>query len=73
MMTSARPRPCQLARVSNISARMPPSPWLSARITNRQYLIETVMISSQKISESDPSAADVDKPPSKVCATACSV
>ena len=73
MMTRARPRPYQLARVSNISARMPPSPWLSARITNRQYLIETVMISSQKISESDPSAADGDKPPSKVCATACSV
>jgi hypothetical protein len=36
-------------------------------------LIETVMISSQKISESDPSAADGDKPPSKACATACSV
>jgi hypothetical protein len=52
---------------------MPPSPWLSARITNRQYLIEMVMISSQKISESDPSAADADKPPSKVCATACRV
>ena len=73
MMTSARPRPCQLARVSDISARMPPSPWLSARITNRQYLIEMVMISSQKISESDPSAPDADKLPSKVCATACRV
>jgi hypothetical protein len=52
---------------------MPPSPWLSARITNRQYLIEMVRISSQKISESDPSAADADKWPSKVCATACRV
>ena len=40
-------------RTSATSARMPPSPWLSARITNSRYLIDTVMISDQKISESD--------------------
>jgi hypothetical protein len=39
---------------SAVSARMPPSPWLSARITNTRYLIETTMISAQKISDSTP-------------------
>ena len=40
---------------SDISARMPPSPRLSARMTKTRYLIEMTMISDQKISESTPS------------------
>ena len=39
---------------SATSARMPPSPSLSARITNSTYLIDTVMISDQTISDSTP-------------------
>ncbi len=34
---------------------MPPSPPLSARMTNSRYLIDTVTMSDQKISESTPS------------------
>jgi hypothetical protein len=34
---------------TSTSARIPPSPPLSARMTNSRYLIETVMISDQKI------------------------
>ena len=34
---------------------MPPSPLLSARMTKTQYLMEIMMISAQKISESKPS------------------
>ena len=45
------------APTSDISARMPPSPRLSARITNRQYLIDTVMIKVQTMSERMPSAS----------------
>jgi hypothetical protein len=33
---------------------MPPSPSLSARITNSTYLTDTVMISDQKTSDSTP-------------------
>ena len=39
------------------SARMPPSPWLSARMIRIAYLIEMTMISDQKISETIPSTA----------------
>ena len=35
---------------------MPPSPWLSARMTTRQYLTEMVRISAQTISDRLPSA-----------------
>jgi hypothetical protein len=53
-----------LAPTSDISARMPPSPWLSARMTSRQYLIEMVTISVHTISDSTPSAlASVKWPP----------
>ena len=37
-----------------MSARMPPSPRLSARITNTRYLMETMMIRAQKISDITP-------------------
>ena len=46
-------------RTSATSARMPPSPSLSARITNTRYLIETMTMSDQKISESTPSTLPV--------------
>ena len=53
-----------LAPIKDISARMPPSPRLSARITNRQYLIEMVTIKVQNISDSTPSAlCGVNWPP----------
>src|SRR6266852_5330299 len=42
------------APTSDISARMPPSPRLSARITSTRYLIEMMMISDQTMSDSTP-------------------
>ena len=58
------PAPCSTAPLapvtSAISARMPPSPWLSARITKTQYLIETVTISAQTTSDSKPNASSAD-------------
>jgi hypothetical protein len=42
---------------SDKSARMPPSPSLSARSTNTTYLSETISISAQKISETMPSTS----------------
>ncbi len=36
---------------------MPPSPWLSARITSTTYFSDTTTISAQKISDSTPSTA----------------
>src|SRR5258708_11037892 len=39
---SHRPRVAQRASVIVISARIPPSPWLSARITKKQYLMDIV-------------------------------
>ena len=41
--------------MSAVSARMPPSPWLSARITMAMYLTETTMSSAQMMSDSTPS------------------
>ena len=43
--------PC---RTSAASAMMPPSPSLSARRTNRTYLIVTMMVSAQNIQEMTP-------------------
>jgi len=42
---------------SDISARMPPSPSLSARITIATYLIDVVMTGVQTMSDRMPSAA----------------
>src|SRR6267378_2046594 len=65
MTTRARPRSNPLAPARGISAKIPPSPWLSARITKRQYLTEIVMTSAHKISERTPIAASgVNRPPS---------
>jgi hypothetical protein len=45
-MRSPRPRDdCCGRRISAVNARMPPSPWLSARITSTMYLIETIRMS----------------------------
>ena len=40
--------------MSALSAMIPPSPRLWARMMNPAYLIETSMISAQKISEAIP-------------------
>src|SRR6266851_8906463 len=59
------------APMSDINARIPPSPLLSARMTNRQYLIEIVTIKVHTISESTPSAlCEVNCPP-VACTTVC--
>jgi hypothetical protein len=39
---------------SDVRARMPPSPWLSARITVRRYFIEMTITSAQNASEAAP-------------------
>ena len=47
---------------SAVSARMPPSPWLSARITSIRYLTEMMTISAQNTTEATPYAlARVDR------------
>jgi hypothetical protein len=43
-----------------VRARIPPSPSLSARITNAMYLIEITIISDQKINETIPSTFAID-------------
>ena len=45
------------------SARIPPSPSLSARIITTRYLSVTEMASAQKISDSTPSTTSRSKPP----------
>ena len=47
---------------SDIRARIPPSPWLSARMTKKQYFSEIVISRVQKISERTPSAVAPDAP-----------
>ena len=51
---AARSTATRACATSAISARMPPSPRLSARMTKTRYLSEMTMISDQKISESTP-------------------
>ena len=43
------------ALASAISAMVPPSPRLSARMTSTTYLSETTIISTQRIADSPPS------------------
>ena len=54
--TSCRPPPAGRARrrISVISAMMPPSPSLSARITSSTYVTVTMIVTDQKISETTP-------------------
>ncbi len=49
-----RPGALCSGRASAISARMPPSPRLSARSTTPRYFTEITRISDQKISDSTP-------------------
>ncbi len=58
---------------SDISARMPPSPWLSARITKKQYFSDTISSSDQMISDSNPSAAAASTFPPASPSTVCMV
>jgi hypothetical protein len=53
------PAPDETRWASAISARMPPSPLLSACITSSTYLIVTIRISDQKISDRMPSTSTV--------------
>jgi hypothetical protein len=39
---------------SAVSARIPPSPWLSARMMRITYLIETISVIVQKTSDMTP-------------------
>ena len=39
---------------SAVRARMPPSPWLSARMTKAMYLTDTISVIAQKTSETTP-------------------
>ena len=43
-----------ISRICEISAMIPPSPWLSARITRPTYLTVTMIVTDQKISETTP-------------------
>jgi hypothetical protein len=61
------------APIKDINARMPPSPRLSARMTNRQYLIEMVMINVQITSDRMPSASPWVNLPPMDCTTVCRV
>ena len=49
-----------LLLTSATSARMPPSPPLSARITNSTYFTDTVMTSDQTMSDRTPSTLAVE-------------
>ncbi len=61
------------APISDMSASIPPSPRLSARITNRQYFSEIVISKVQTIKERMPSALSGVKRPPAACTTVCSV
>ena len=49
-----RPSPVRSDTTSDNSARIPPSPSLSARSTRTTYLSDTIAISAQKMSETIP-------------------
>lgn len=69
MTTPVRRCPGRMPRnASAVSARMPPSPWLSARMMKMTYFTVTVMISAQKISDSTPrmTSGVSGKPPPSV-------
>ena len=53
-VTSTAVRPIRLRRTSAVRAMMPPSPRLCARMMKPAYLIETTIISVQKMSETIP-------------------
>ena len=49
-----RLRSARSGTASAISARMPPSPWLSARSTYPRYFTETIRINDHKMSDRTP-------------------
>jgi hypothetical protein len=49
-------------------AKMPPSPWLSARMTNQMYFMLTTRMSAQKISDRTPKTPAVRSTPAGRCA-----
>ena len=53
-MRVRRPPRTRPRRMSVISAMMPPSPSLSARITSSTYVTVTMMVTAQKMSETTP-------------------
>ena len=55
-----RPPATLRRRISVISARMPPSPSLSARITSSTYVTVTMIVTDQKISETTPNTLSLD-------------
>ena len=46
-----------LGNSSAVNARMPPSPWLSARITSARYLTEMITINAQNTTEATPTCS----------------
>ena len=52
--TCAARRFSPTSRISAISAMIPPSPSLSARMISVTYLIETITVTAQKTSEITP-------------------
>jgi hypothetical protein len=54
-------------------ARMPPSPWLSARMIRIAYLMEMTMINDQKISDTTPSTASGETCPAGLAAFAATL
>ena len=61
---TVRARP-QTGNASESNAIVPPSPWLSARITSTTYLIATTSTTAQKTSDNTPrmAAGSCEEPP----------
>src|SRR5579859_2696436 len=55
-----RPPGSARRRIRAISAMIPPSPSLSARITSRTYVMVTMIVTDQKISETTPKMLSCD-------------
>ena len=55
-----RPPGSARRRIKAISAMIPPSPSLSARITSRTYVTVTMIVTDQKISETTPKMLSCD-------------
>src|SRR5215210_962893 len=53
----------KVGKASASRAMSPPSPWLSARMTNSTYLSVTTIMMAQKTSERMPSTASFVAPP----------
>jgi hypothetical protein len=73
-MTVRRRVGCACRGQSNASsARMPPSPWLSARMMRMAYLTEITTMSDQKINETTPSTASGATVPAGLAAFAATL